>query len=211
MVKLAKQQRKLSRKKKFSSNWKKQQRKIAKLHHRIACIRKDFLHKASTIISKNHAVIIIEDLKVSNMSRSAKGTIEEPGRNVKAKSGLNKSILDQGWAEFRRQLEYKQLWRGGEVVTIHPSYTSQACSACGHVSSENRKTQSRFECVACGFAENADLNAALNIEVAGQAISAFQVNGATRPSAKGTRRSYQHHGVSDAVGIPRPLGRGGCQ
>ncbi|MBZ4220457.1 MAG: transposase, partial [Chlorobium sp.] len=88
---------------------------------------------------------------------------------------------------------------------------SQACSACGHVSSENRKTQYRFECVVCGFAENADLNAALNIEVAGQAISAFQVNGATRPSAKGTRRSYQHHGVSDAVGIPRPLGRGGCQ
>jgi IS605 OrfB family transposase len=211
MVKLAKQQRKLSRKKKFSSNWKKQQRKIAKLHHHIACIRKDFLHKASTTISKNHAVIIIEDLKVSNMSRSASGTIEEPGRNVKAKSGLNKSILDQGWAEFRRQLEYKQLWRGGEVVTINPSYTSQACSACGHVSSENRKTQSRFECVACGFAENADLNAALNIEVAGQAISAFQVNGTTRPSAKGTRRSYQHHGVSDAVGIPRPLGRGGCQ
>ncbi len=183
MVKLAKQQRKLSRKKKFSSNWKKQQRKIAKLHHHIACIRKDFLHKTSTTISKNHAVIIIEDLKVSNMSRSASGTIEEPGRNVKAKSGLNRSILDQGWGEFRRQLEYKQLWRGGKVVTINPGYTSQACSACGHVSSENRKTQSRFECVVCGFAENADLNAALNIQSAGHALSACQVNGAPRPSA----------------------------
>lgn len=201
MVKLAKQQRKLKRKKKFSSNWKKQQRKIAKLHQHIACIRKDFLHKASTIISKNHAVIVLEDLKVSNLSKSASGTIEEPGRNVKAKSGLNKSLLDQGWAEFRRQLEYKQLWRGGEVVAINPGYTSQACSACGYVSSENRKTQSRFECVVCGFAENADLNAALNIQRAGHALSACQVNGAPRPSAAGTRRSYQHHGVSDAVGI----------
>ncbi|HHS2762337.1 TPA: RNA-guided endonuclease InsQ/TnpB family protein, partial [Providencia alcalifaciens] len=111
--KLATLQRQLSRKVKFSANWKKQKRKIQRLHYHIANIRKDYLHKTTTEISKNHAMIVIEDLKVSNMSKSAKGTAEQRGRNVRAKSGLNRSILDQGWYEMRRQLEYKQLWRGG--------------------------------------------------------------------------------------------------
>ncbi|MBW9562723.1 transposase, partial [Escherichia coli] len=81
----------------------------------IANIRRDYLHKVTTTVSKNHAMIVIEDLKVSNMSKSASGTVSLPGRNVRAKSGLNRSILDQGWYEMRRQLEYKQLWRGGQV------------------------------------------------------------------------------------------------
>lgn len=102
---LAVEQRKLSRKVKFSANWQKQKAKVQKLHTLIANCRKDYLHKASSKISKNHAMIVIEDLCVSNMSKSAKGNAEEHGRNVKAKSGLNKSILDQGWYEFRRQLE----------------------------------------------------------------------------------------------------------
>lgn len=110
-VKLAKYQRCLSHKTKFSSNWKKQQQKISRLHQRVAHTRNDFLHKTSSIISKNHAMIVVEDLKVTNMSKSASGNIKAPGRSVKAKSGLNKSILDQGWGEFRRQLEYKQAWR----------------------------------------------------------------------------------------------------
>lgn len=115
--KLATFQRQLSRKVKFSANWQKQKRKIQRLHSHIANIRKDYLHKATTKISKNHAMIAIEDLKVSNMSKSAKGTAEQHGRNVKAKSGLNRAILDQGWHEMRRQLEYKQLWRGGQVLS----------------------------------------------------------------------------------------------
>ena len=164
-AKLAKFQRRLSRKTKFSNNWKKQKQKISRLHQRVAHARNDFLHKTSTLISKNHAMIVIEDLKVTNMSKSAAGTIETPGRSVKAKSGLNKSILDQGWGEFRRQLEYKQAWRGGEVLAINPRNTSRTCPACGHVSAENRKTQSKFECVECGYAENADLNAAINIRL----------------------------------------------
>ena len=106
-AKLAKYQRCLSRKTKFSSNWKKQQQKISRLHQRVAHTRNDFLHKTSSIISKNHAMIVVEDLKVTNMSKSASGNIKAPGRSVKAKSGLNKSILNQGWGEFRRQLEYK--------------------------------------------------------------------------------------------------------
>ncbi len=187
-VKLAKYQRCLSRKKKFSNNWKKQKQKISRLHQRVTHTRNDFLHKTSTLISKNHAMIVIEDLKVTNMSKSAAGTIESPGRSVKAKSGLNKSILDQGWGEFRRQLEYKQAWRGGDVLAIDPRNTSRTCPACGHVSAENRKTQSKFECVECGYAENADINAAINILRAGHARLACQVNGAVMPSATGTHR-----------------------
>lgn len=186
---LAKYQRRLSRKTKFSSNWKKQKQKISRLHQRVAHARNDFLHKTSTIISKNHAMIVIEDLKVTNMSKSAAGTVEAPGRNVKAKSGLNKSILDQGWGEFRRQLEYKQAWRGGDVLAINPRNTSRTRPVCSHVSAENRKTQSKFECVVCGYAENADLNAAINILRAGHAQLACQVNGAVMPSATGTHRS----------------------
>lgn len=104
----AREQRKLSRKVKFSENWKKQKQRINRLHSKIAFCRSDYLSKTSTEISKKHAMIVIENLKVSNMSKSAKGTAEDHGKNVKAKSGLNKSILDQGWYEFRRQLEYKQ-------------------------------------------------------------------------------------------------------
>ena len=108
---------------KYSHNWRKQRARIAKLHERIAHIRNDFLHKTSTIISKTHAMIVLEDLSVRSMSRSARGTVNDPGRNVRAKAGLNKSILDQGWAEFRRQLEYKQTWRGGMVVAVDPRNT----------------------------------------------------------------------------------------
>ena len=92
---LAKEQRKLSGMKKGSNNWKKQKREIAKLHHTIANVRSDFLHKLSTDISENQAKVYVEELQIRNMSASAKGTIEQPGRSVKAKSRLNKSILDQ--------------------------------------------------------------------------------------------------------------------
>lgn len=199
---LAKHQRCLSRKIKFSNNWKKQKQKISRLHHRVAHTRHNFLHKTSTLISKNHAMIVLEDLKVKNMSKSAKGTVQAPGRCVKAKSGLNKAILDQGWGEFRRQLEYKQVWRGGELLTIDPRNTSRMCPACRHIAAENRKTQAKFECVECGFAENADLTAAINILRAGHARLACQVNGAIMPSATGTHRSDQPHIEVYAVGIP---------
>ena len=114
----------------------------------------------------------MENLKVSNMSASAKGTVGDPGKNIKAKSGLNKSILDQGWFEFRRQIEYKLNWRGGKLILVPPQYTSQSCSSCGYVSKDNRTSQSRFVCVACSHAQNADLNAALNILAAGHAVLA---------------------------------------
>ncbi|MGO2621911.1 MAG: RNA-guided endonuclease InsQ/TnpB family protein [Psychrobacter sp.] len=169
-VKLAKLQRGLAKKVKFSQNWKKQNRKIQKLHHHIANIRHDYLHKITTNISKSHAMIVVEDLKVANMSRSASGTLENKGRNVKAKSGLNKSILDQGWAMMTDMLEYKQQWQGGLLVKVNPQYTSQTCFKCKHVAKENRQTQARFECVQCGHKANADFNAARNILAAGHAV-----------------------------------------
>ena len=123
---------------KFSNNWRNLLKKIQKLHWHIVNIREDYLQKSSCTLSKNHAIVCIEDLSVSNMSRSAKGTIENPGRNVKAKSGLNKAILDQGWGKLKRHLEYKQSWRGGLLVVVPPQYTSQKCSECGYVDSDNR-------------------------------------------------------------------------
>ncbi len=112
---------------------------------------------------------MLEDLKVANMSKSAKGTIEEPGTNVKAKSGLNKSILDQGWAEFKRQLDYKLEWLGGLLVLVDPKNTSRCCPECGHTSKDNRTTQADFACVECGYRENADFVGALNVLRAGHA------------------------------------------
>ena len=173
---LRKAQQAMSRKKKFSSNWKKAKAKVQRIHVRIANARRDYLHKASTTISKNHAMVFVEDLKVSNMSRSAAGTIEQPGRNVKQKAGLNRSILDQGWAEFRRQLEYKLTWAGGQFMDVPPQNTSRTCPQCGQVSKDNRKSQARFLCVECGDEENAGLVAAINIKRAGYARLACQVN-----------------------------------
>ena len=181
-IKLATLQRQLSRKVLFSANWKKQNRKIQKLHHHIANIRHDYLHKITTTISKNHAMIACEDLKVANMSKSASGTKEKKGRHVKAKSGLNKSILDQGWGMMVNMLEYKQQWQGGLLIKVNPRYTSQTCFECKHIAKENSRTQANFECVKCGHKANADVNAAKNILAAGHAVlSAEGGRGKGRP------------------------------
>lgn len=166
---LARYQRAMSRKVKFSNNWKKAKAHIQRIHTRIANARKDFLHKASCQISQNHAMIAIEDLQVRNMSKSSKGNSEQHGKRVTQKSGLNRSILDQGWGEFRRQLEYKAAWNGGFVVAVPPQYTSQTCPCCGRVSAENRQTQAKFACVDCGYEENADVVGAINVLRAGHA------------------------------------------
>ena len=118
----------------------------------------------------------MEELQIRNMSSSARGTIEEPGRMVRAKSGLNKSILDQGWFEFRRQLEYKLFWRGGMLVEVNPRHTSQTCSCCGHTAKENRVSRVVFRCLACGHEEHADVNAAKNILTVGQTGLSCQAN-----------------------------------
>lgn len=173
---LRKAQQALSRKTKFSNNWKQANVRVQKIHSRIGNARRDYLHKATTTISQNHAMVCIEDLRVRNMSKSAAGSTEKPGRHVRAKSGLNKSILDQGWFEFRRQLGYKMAWQGGWLIAVLPQNTSRTCPCCGHVSAENRQTQSRFECVECGFEEHADVVGAINVLRAGHARMACGSN-----------------------------------
>jgi len=202
---LRRAQRAMSRKVKFSSNWKKAKARVQRIHARIGNARRDFLHKATTTISQNHAMVCIEDLQVRNMSKSAAGSPEKPGKQVRAKSGLNKSILDQGWAEFRRQLDYKLAWNGGHLIAVPAQNTSRTCPCCGHVSAANRQTQARFECVACGFEENADVVGAINVLRAGHAQLACEVSGAVMPPAAGTRRSdlCQLDAGMSAVGIPR--------
>jgi len=202
---LRKAQQAMSRKTKFSTNWKKAKARVQRIHLRIGNARRDYLHKSTTAISQNHAMVCIEDLQVRNMSKSAAGTTEQPGKHVRAKSGLNKAILDQGWFEFRRQLDYKLAWAGGHLIVVPPQNTSRTCPACGHVSADNRQTQARFLCVECGFEENADLVGAINILRAGHAHCACEVSGAAMPPAAGTHRSdsFRLDAGVGAVGIHR--------
>jgi putative transposase len=177
-AKLAKLQKDLAGKTKFSRNWSKQKAKISKLHSKIANIRNDFVHKATTAISKSYAYVAVEALKVKNMSKSAKGTADKHGKMVKQKSGLNKSILDQGWGMFRQFLAYKLKYNyGTELIEVNSQYTSQKCSGCGHIHADNRKNQASFKCVKCELSMNADFNASLNIKAAGLVVLACGVDG----------------------------------
>jgi putative transposase len=143
-------------------------RAIAKLKARETDRRKDWVERVSTDIARRFDVIRVEDLKISSMTRSAKGTSENPGTNVRAKSGVNREILRSGWGLLVRRLEEKT---SGRVEKINPAYTSQQCSACGRVDGKSRESQAIFRCTACGYACNADVNAARNI-AAGHAVTA---------------------------------------
>jgi transposase len=137
----------------------------------------DWAEKTSTSLARRFDVIRVEDLKVKSMTRSAKGTVDQPGRNVAQKKGLNRGIQRSGWGILVRRLEDKA---PGRVEKVPPAYTSQRCSACGHIASESRESQALFRCVACKFACNADVNAARNI-AAGHAVKARGGDGASRP------------------------------
>jgi putative transposase len=130
--------------------------------------RKDWVEKASTDLARRFDVIRVEDLKICNMTRSARGTVAAPGRNVRQKSGLNREIMRSGWGLLVKRLEDKA---HGRVEKVNSAFTSQRCSACGHIAAESRKSQALFACVACGYACNADVNAARNI-AAGHAVTA---------------------------------------
>ncbi len=170
--KLATLQRKVARKTKGSRNQARARLAVARFQARLARRRKDAAPKATTRIAKNHGVIVVEDLKVRTMTASAAGTVEQPGRNVRAKSGLNRSMLDVAPSQIRQMLEYKAAWYGARVIAINPAYTSQKCSACGHVHADNRISQAVFACRACGHADNADCNAAKNIRAEGISVMA---------------------------------------
>ena len=155
--KLAIAQRKLSKKFKTgnrqgvpqSKNYKKQQQKVAKIHYKIACIRKDSLHKLTTYLAKNHSEVIIEDLNVSGMSKNHK---------------LASAILDGGFYEFRRQLTYKCEWYGSLLTVVDRFYpSSKTCSSCGIKKMTLKLSERTFNCESCGFSCDRDLNASLNL------------------------------------------------
>jgi putative transposase len=139
--------------------------------------RRDWCEKTSTGIARRFDVIRVEDLKIRGMTRSAKGTAARPGRNVRAKAGLNRGISRSAWGLLVRRLEDKA---PGRVERVPAAYTSLRCSACGHVDGRSRESQARFRCTACGHAGNADVNAARSI-AAGHAVKARRGDGASRP------------------------------
>ena len=199
---LARYQRRMSRKVKFSNNWKKAKAKVQKIHTGIANARKDFLHKTTTTISQNHALVCIEDLQVRNMSRSSKGNSEQHGKMVKQKSGLNRAILDQGWGEFRRQLDYKMAWNGGILLAVPPHNTSRTCPCCGHISKDNRTTQAQFLCVDCGYENNADVVGAINVLERGYRLLACGEMAQSGRSMKQEPTEATRKSSRSAVGIP---------
>ena len=168
---LKKYQRRMARKVKFSKNWKKEKAKVQKVSAKIANIRKDFIHKVTTEIAKNHALVIMEDLSVKKMTKSLAGSTATPVAKIK-KRNLNRSILGQGWYEFARQMEYKMAWAGGMFLKVPAYYTSLTCPVptCQNIDKKNRKTQALFKCVACGYENNADLVSAINVEARGHRV-----------------------------------------
>jgi putative transposase len=151
------------KKEKQSNNYKKAYQKIAKIDRKIANIKAYHLKRVATEIAKTHSVVVVEKLKVKNMTASAKGTIESPGNRIKQKSGLNRKILLTSPYFFRTFLKEKCREFGSVYIEVNPAYTSQMCSKCEYVNKDNRLTQSEFKCSACGFELNADHNAAINI------------------------------------------------
>jgi len=170
-------ERRLARAKRGSNRRGRVRHAIARLRARETDRRKDWAEKASTDIARRFDKIRVEDLKIKNMTRSARGTQSYPGRNVGAKAGLNREILRSGWGLLVRRLADKA---PGRVEKINPAYTSQTCSGCGHRAPESRESQSRFRCRACGLQLHADVNAARNI-AAGHAVTARGGYGVARP------------------------------
>ncbi len=176
-TRLRRMQRKLARATRRSNRRGQVRHAIARLRTHETDRRKDWAERVSTDIVRRFDAIRVEDLQITNMTRSAKGTRENPGRNVRQKAGLNRGILDSGWGLLVRRLEDKA---PGRVEKIRPAFTSQRCSACGQVDRDSRESQAVFRCTACGFVGHADVNAARNI-AAGHAVTARGGDGGTRP------------------------------
>jgi len=154
-----KAQRVIARRKKGSKRRARAIKRAAAIKAKQARVRKHWAHCATTDITRRYSTVVIERLRTKSMTASARGTVDAPGRNVAAKTGLNRAILNVGWGQIETMLAYK----ASRVIKIDPAYTSQTCSACGVVDKLSRKNQAVFECTGCGHSENADRNAAKNI------------------------------------------------
>ena len=155
-------QRRMARYQKGSVRRRKCRHLAAKTNRRIALVRSNWQHGVSRVLADTAGLTVVEDLHVRSMTRTAKGTMDAPGANVRQKAGLNRVILNTGWGGLCRKLEYKTA-----VEVVNAAYTSQTCHACGCVDAANRRSQARFHCVGCGHEANADVNAALNILASG--------------------------------------------
>ena len=156
-------QRAVERRRKGSARRRAAKARVAALSGRAARIRTDWSHRASTDIARRFGLVAVEALKIKNMTASAAGTVAEPGRGVRQKAGLNRSILEQCWGRFAQFLDYKLEERGGVLISVPAAYTSQTCACCGVVDARSRKSQAVFACVHCGHTDNADVNAAREI------------------------------------------------
>ena len=199
-----KAQRVVARRKRGSNRRRRAQARVARLQARQARIRRDFHHRVALDIAKRFGVAVLEDLNTRGMTASAKGTIAEPGQNVRQKAGLNRVILNAGWHQFATILTYKMEERGGQVVSVPARFTSQTCAACGVVDARSRESQARFTCISCGHTDHADRNAAINIRRRWN-TPLLDVEGLhQRPYEASTGRDLT---VSEN---PRPSGRGRC-
>lgn len=157
---LAHAQRVVARRKKGSKNREKAKLRVAILYRKVRRQREHMLHTLSARYAKSHGTVVVEKLNIQGMTRSAKGTAEKPGKNVKNKSGLNRSIRSCGWGKFVEFLRYKLAWSGGTLIEVPAAYSSQTCFACGHVDAKSRPSQAKFLCTKCGHSDHADINAA---------------------------------------------------
>ncbi|WJY40157.1 transposase [Streptomyces sp. P9-2B-2] len=185
-------QQKLARQKKGSTNRRKTVAALGRIAGRAADRRTDFCAYTANRITARKALVVLEDLRTRNMTASASGSLDQPGRNVRQKAGLNRAILDKGWHKFERALRNAARHTGSQILLVNAAYTSQTCNRCGHVDAKSRKSQAAFECTACGHRDHADVNAAKNQRDAGLAFPAC--------GDLGTSRSPKQEPVSRATG-----------
>ena len=159
---LIRAQQRLSRCKKGGHRWRKRKLVLANQQHRERVRNRNECHRITTDLVRRFGLIAVEDLQIRNMTRSASGTLENPGKNVRQKAGLNRNISEQTWGLLRNQIAYKAAWAGREMVLVDPRFTSQRCSGCGVVATKNRQLK-QYSCATCGMTEDADVNAARNV------------------------------------------------
>ncbi|MGI5326195.1 RNA-guided endonuclease InsQ/TnpB family protein [Actinomadura nitritigenes] len=198
-------QQRLARSKKGSANRRKTIAAMNRIMGRVTDRRADFCARTASRLTTGHSVVVLEDLRTRDMTASVKGTVEQPGRRVRQKAGLNRAILDKGWHRMELAVRNAARSTGTEVVLVNPAYTSQTCNRCWHVDAKSRKSQAAFECTACGHRDHADVNAAKNIlSAAGHAVPACGdlAAGRSMKQEPAAPRGVPHQLALELVGIP---------
>ena len=188
-----------------SRNYLKTISQLRRVEQKRADGRQGFQHRITTQLVTDYKTVCIEDSRIHNMTRSAKGSVEEPGTGVKQKSGLNRSILSQGWYGIRAKLDYKCQWHGRNFIAVPATNTSRTCSKCGYTNPANRPSQAVFNCQKCGFATNADVNAAENIRRQGLTLARAENSSTELPGhAAGGPKGQQAQWKGTGAKAPEP-------